>query len=1228
MLLSMVSRIGLVTLVAWGGLISLHVPWSTAQVQELAKPAAAKPAGESHAAEGDEEKKSAAELTGLREKVKALGEAFEAKKQELAPRLREAQSSVQQLSAALQKAIGPDASKALEEELRAAQESLSLLERELALAEEEVTVAEGMVTVAEKHALQRRTKEQKSEVGQDNALTAQDARVATEEAKVAAEKVSLAQGKVETLQDELRALEKEVAESNVLITTVEQEIKSVTEKLSTHSGGEEKDQLERQLRRARRRAQILQKRVELAQRQLELTGGKYELAQREHELLIADMEMLEARAKTIRDSVGVSLDDTRVEQEQAMAAQKAAETEKQKAQQQQAAAQQERERAQQALEQAKIAKEQAKTPEQLRLAGLTQLVAEKKTELAQKKTEFAKEKIDVAARAAEVAQKRLEVTSHKVEAERKALTATEILNTYEWAKAEAAKAWKDERSARATAELAKQEMESLRREAELAQLKTQVEKDQFDRPNADPITRDTIRALEENARVAQDRVQLAEERAAVVQERARFATEKAHLLHELEAQLAVQRSTYKLWKREPSKITREALEEVVADLVLLRSALIIGVSTLPEQLSRLASYLSDPTRFWKILGQSVMLLLLLLLAVFSGISLRRKLQPLIARQEGLFLPSAGKKLLRAGTRLVAGVALPALLLVAVLLRLWLIADGRMFFIALAIALAGYTVYSLLRGIIQGLFMPWDPQQRLIACRNGVATYLYRHLHRLTAYMTIFLTVIFILKAVNYHEGLIALLRIPFYLGLLGLLILLTSNKEALLSLLPHAESRLERVIYVAATQVYPLFVLLLTCIVVLQSIGYVNLASFLLTASSLTAVILAAAHFAGRGIDKLLRWWLLAEGRAERDFLLGRQTAETFYTLLSHAAGYVAYVVAIVMIAGTWGVDLSGIYATLSSPTAQGYYRRLLAAVLVIMVSTVILRASYYLIDKVFNISPEEARAWRKRIALGDKGKTVAPLLKSVLKYCTIFVSGVLVLRALGVDPTPIIAGAGVVGLAVGFGAQTLVRDVISGFFLLFEGLIAVGDVVSFGSSAGVVEEVGLRVTKYRTFSGELWVIPNGEIRAFGNSNRQWMRAVVAVAVAYEQDVGKAMHILEEVGKAWAAERRDVVLEPPQVQGILSFDESSVTLRLVVKVKSSQQAAAEWELRRRIKEAFEREGVEIPRRVFYTRQDADSPNGDGEDPQRLSKRVQKVEGSQNSTEGKPYAPSPAGSERE
>jgi hypothetical protein len=143
MIPSMVGHISLATLVAWWGLIVLLEPWSAAQVQEVTKPAAANANAESQAGEIDAETKPAAEPAGLREQVKALGEALESKKKAFAPRVREAQSHVQQVSAALQTAIGPDASRALEEELHLAQESLSLLERELALGEEEVTVAEG-----------------------------------------------------------------------------------------------------------------------------------------------------------------------------------------------------------------------------------------------------------------------------------------------------------------------------------------------------------------------------------------------------------------------------------------------------------------------------------------------------------------------------------------------------------------------------------------------------------------------------------------------------------------------------------------------------------------------------------------------------------------------------------------------------------------------------------------------------------------------------------------------------------------------------------------------------------------------------------------------------------------------------------------------------------------------------------------------------------------------------
>jgi hypothetical protein len=348
------------------------------------------------------------------------------------------------------------------------------------------------------------------------------------------------------------------------------------------------------------------------------------------------------------------------------------------------------------------------------------------------------------------------------------------------------------------------------------------------------------------------------------------------------------------------------------------------------------------------------------------------LQRHIVRQESLFLPSWRQKLLRSGTRLVAAIMLPVLLFATSVLLVWLLRGGQVFVVG-AIALGGLMAYRLLNGMAQELFMPWDPPQRLIACRNGVASYLYRHLHRISLYVTVFLTVLVILRAVNYQEGLIALLRVVFYLGLLVLLVLLTSNKEVILGLMPNAQNRLEKIIYVAATQVYPLFVLLAICIIALQGFGYVNLAHFLLTASLLTAVILTAAHVAGKAMDRFLRWWLLAEGHAEGEFLFGRETTRTFYSILSHAAAAFAYLVATLMIAGTWGVDLSGVYALITSPTAQDYLGRMLAALLVVVISTVILRAADYLIDKIFNISPEEARAWRKRIALGDKGRRLHP---------------------------------------------------------------------------------------------------------------------------------------------------------------------------------------------------------------------------------------------------------------
>ncbi|GAG61855.1 unnamed protein product [marine sediment metagenome] len=265
------------------------------------------------------------------------------------------------------------------------------------------------------------------------------------------------------------------------------------------------------------------------------------------------------------------------------------------------------------------------------------------------------------------------------------------------------------------------------------------------------------------------------------------------------------------------------------------------------------------------------------------------------------------------------------------------------------------------------------------------------------------------------------------------------------------------------------------------------------------------------------------------------------------------------------------------------WWGKFITIIIILVVAKIILSIVNKFIEK--SLTPlKKSKNYKKRIS---RANTLIPLLQNISKYVIYFISGVMVLRELGVDTTAIIASAGVVGLAVGFGAQSLVKDVLSGTFLLFEGIISVGDSVNVGEHSGTVEVIGLRNIHLRKYSGELRVIPYGEVASFGNFNKGYMRAIVEVGVAYEQDVEKGMKALEEIANKWVQENEDIVLEPPVVQGILSLGSSEVTLRVSIKVKSMTHWGAERELKRRIKDTFDEKGIEIPfpRQVVYLRKE-------------------------------------------
>ena len=210
-----------------------------------------------------------------------------------------------------------------------------------------------------------------------------------------------------------------------------------------------------------------------------------------------------------------------------------------------------------------------------------------------------------------------------------------------------------------------------------------------------------------------------------------------------------------------------------------------------------------------------------------------------------------------------------------------------------------------------------------------------------------------------------------------------------------------------------------------------------------------------------------------------------------------------------------------------------------------------------------------------QRAATIGDVLSNLAAAVVWAVVALLVLGEVGVNLTPLVAGAGIVGVALGFGAQSLVRDFLSGLFIILEDQYGVGDVITVKEATGTVEDVSLRVTRLRADDGTVWHVPNGEVRVVGNASMEWSRALVDVLVSYDDDVSAVGRYVAEVTRELAEDPawEDVVLEPPEVWGVQSMSADGLTVRVVVKTAPGQQDAVARDLRRRISESLRREGV-------------------------------------------------------
>ena len=218
------------------------------------------------------------------------------------------------------------------------------------------------------------------------------------------------------------------------------------------------------------------------------------------------------------------------------------------------------------------------------------------------------------------------------------------------------------------------------------------------------------------------------------------------------------------------------------------------------------------------------------------------------------------------------------------------------------------------------------------------------------------------------------------------------------------------------------------------------------------------------------------------------------------------------------------------------------------------------------------------KIELVERVHTISGLVTNAVNIIVWSAASLMMLQELGVNITPLLTGAGIAGLAVGFGAQNLVRDVISGFFFILEDQVHVGDVVEVNGTSGLVEAVKLRTLVLRDLSGTVHVVPNGEITTLSNKTKEFSYAVLDIGVAYKEDTDHVSAVLHDVGTDLASDSdfSDSILASLEILGVSEFGDSAVVIKIRIKTRPLKQWMIGRELRRRIKKAFDTEGIEIP----------------------------------------------------
>jgi len=652
-------------------------------------------------------------------------------------------------------------------------------------------------------------------------------------------------------------------------------------------------------------------------------------------------------------------------------------------------------------------------------------------------------------------------------------------------------------------------------------------------------------------------------------------------------------------KREVERVEKQAEKREVLAIEkafmsfepVFRGVLDAGVSTAslvaktPEALAKVKSSLSEPESRSKLLRLLGDIAAGIVIALIVGFLLRRYSPPRDERKMGLpYTVAAGF------IRLVLNLAPYA----ALLLSLFVLFEVYPSFprgqtLALLIFLVVF-FYRLVLAFIGVLLAPEDGTMRILPLSDESANYFWVWAVRFTNYAVFYFLVTGSLS--------VAAVAGPPFLFIRGLLLVVFPLMISvfIMQIAREIQMRCEtprenpksfgdgsNKILNLVVRFWPIPALAYTWILFLFLIAHYETGfSYLFDATLWTAITVVALFLALWLLDWAFeRLFAVNERIKERIPGLERKTNQ-YIRLMRRILAVVAVIFALGFIVEFWGIPVSVIVA---SRVGSLIILRAMAILITIGVVIAVIEISQFLANRLL----EE----RKGKKLTKKRKTLIPLINTVIKIGVAFIGGIVVLDQLGVNTRPILAGAGIVGLAVGFGAQTLVKDVINGLFILLQDLISVGDVAVLKDKGGLVEAVGLRTVTLRDLAGNVHVIPNSSIETVTNMTKGFSRYVFDVGVAYREYVDEVMEVLREIGEEMQNDpqyKKDI-LEPLEILGVDQFADSAVIIRARITTKPIRQWAVGREFNRRMKKVFDQRGIEIPfpHRTIYMGEPKEGP---------------------------------------